>query len=142
MKTRLAEAAFALTLSAGTAFADTIDADALVVDLSAGVTNTIAEALQAIDSSYTIAMLNGGELKSRQIVKNGEGTLKFDTAISNYAGRIFIREGVAVCNVQYGMGTGSNGSAASGTEVADGATLVMDASAQTANWTADRKSVV
>ena len=139
MKTRLAEASFALMLSAGAVFADTVDADALVINLGAGVTNTIAEALQAIDPSYTTAMLNGGDLKDRQIVKNGEGTLKFDTAISGYAGRIFIREGVAVCNVQYGLGTGSNGSAASGTEVAAGATLVMDSSAQTAAWTAVEK---
>ena len=139
MKTRPVEAALAVMLSAGVAFADTIDADALVVNLPVGVTNTLSEALLAIDPSYTTAMLNGGALKDRQIVKNGFGTLKFDTAISGYTGRIFVREGVAICNVKYGLGTGSNGSAASGTEVADGATLVMDASAQTAEWKADEK---
>ncbi|MBQ6135956.1 MAG: hypothetical protein IJI73_01135 [Kiritimatiellae bacterium] len=89
-----------------------------------GTTNTLAEAIDAYNTangtSYDISAFNGGDLKGHAIVKDGDGTLVMDTAISGYAGPVIIKDGVLKCMCTEALGADTTDSHV---YVRDGATF-------------------
>ena len=89
-----------------------------------GTTNTLAEAIAAYNaakgSSYDVSSFNGGDLAAYAIIKDGDGTLVMDTAISSFTGPIVINDGVVACMCRYALGADV---ADHHTYVRDGATL-------------------
>ena len=73
-----------------------------------GETNTLAEAIAAYNTangtSYTVDSFNGGELKDYALIKDGDGTLKMDTAIPNFTGPVVINDGVLKCMCTEALG--------------------------------------
>lgn len=89
-----------------------------------GATNTLAEAISeyntANGTSYDISSFNGGDLASYALVKEGDGTLVMDTAISGFTGPVVIKDGVVQCMCQHALGADNT---SSHVYVRDGATI-------------------
>ena len=89
-----------------------------------GTTNTLSEAIAAYNAAnntaYDVSSFNGGDLKAYAIVKEGDGTLVMDTAISGFTGPIVVKDGVVQCMGQYTLGADTT---SSHIYVRDGATL-------------------
>ena len=91
-----------------------------------GTTNTLAEAIAAYntanDTSYDVSSFNGGDLAAYALVKEGDGTLVMDTAISGFTGPVVIKDGVLKCDVTLGLGADTT---SSHVYVRDGATFFV-----------------
>ena len=59
--------------------------DAITLTVADGETNTLAEAIAAYntahETNYDVSSFNGGDLAAYALIKEGDGTLKMDTAI-------------------------------------------------------------
>lgn len=114
-----AVAAVAAGMAPGAAFAaeyveGTTPEIVLMAGTADGTTNTLAEAIEAYNAAsnttYTIDSFNGGELKGYAIVKEGDGTLKMNTAISDFTGPVVIKDGVVKCMCTGALGADTTNS--------------------------------
>ena len=89
-----------------------------------GTTNTLSEALAAYNAangtSYDVGSFNGGDLAAYALIKEGDGTLVMDTAISGFTGPVVVKDGVLACMCKYALGADV---AESHVYVRDGATF-------------------
>ena len=89
-----------------------------------GTTNTLAEAIAAYNAAnnttYDISSFNGGDLAAYALIKEGDGTLVMDTAISGFTGPIVVKDGVVACMGRYMLGADNT---SSHIYVRDGATM-------------------
>ena len=91
-----------------------------------GTTNTLAGAISeynaANGTSYDVSSFNGGDLAAYALVKEGDGTLVMDEAISGFTGPVVIKDGVVKCMCQYALGADTTDSHV---YVRDGATFYV-----------------
>ena len=91
-----------------------------------GMTNTLAEAIAAYNSasntSYTVSSFNGGDLAAYALIKEGDGTLVMDTAITGFTGPVVINDGVLKCDCTGALGADTT---SSHVYVRDGATFYV-----------------
>ena len=91
-----------------------------------GTTNTLAEAIAAYNTAhstdYSVASFNGGDLKDYALIKEGNGTLVMDTAITGFTGPVVINDGVLKCDCTGALGADTT---SSHVYVRDGATFYV-----------------
>ena len=97
------------------------------LELNVTGSQTLAQALGALNPSLSISDINGGSYAAYDIVKKGGGTLTFDTALPDWTGNLGVTNGVvwAIPVAKTVLGSVSSGAV----YVPAGATIVIDDSA-------------
>ncbi len=99
-----------------------------------GTTNTLSEAITAYNAAnntaYDVSSFNGGALAAYAIVKEGDGTLVMDTAITGFTGPVVINDGVLKCDCTGALGADTT---SSHVYVRDGATFYVKRIADSEN---------
>ena len=117
-------AAIAPIAASAAVYTDGMDSIVLMSGSIDGTTNTLSEAITAYnaanETSYDVSSFNGGALAAYALIKEGDGTLVMDTAISDFTGPIVVNDGVVQCMGQYTLGADNT---SSHIYIRDGATM-------------------